>query len=315
MSFASIRLLSESCPRAELSHEKSSALTYLRFFFSVSQVRVLIRPSRLREFGLIVSSGRGSTLSNVLRILTMPSVAMSMAAQQPAPRGSALAGTVRDSVGATVPAATIEVDGSGRTTVSDDSGRFHLAGLKPGRSGFVVRRVGFESVSFETTLAPDSTLVVDIRLRRIQQLGGVTVTAERSERLARFGYFDRKRTGLGSFVTPERIDSMPGLMYASQFLRGLRGLDLVCGVRGCVVHTRRPPDCLNLFVNGVPVMGQLDETVSVGEVYAMEVYERPVLVPSEFQGRLPPKTIVGVTSKAGCGAIVVWTATHMGKGR
>jgi len=39
-------------------------------------------------------------------------------------------------------------------------------------------RIGYKSVSFTTTLAADSTLVIAIHLRRIQTLEQVKVTAE-----------------------------------------------------------------------------------------------------------------------------------------
>jgi hypothetical protein len=178
-------------------------------------------------------------------------------------------------------------------------------------------RMGYKSVSFEVTLTPESTLVLGIRLRSIQTLGPVLVTgAAEIARLARTGFYERQRTGLGSFLTPQRVDSLNFVSTPAQLLRGVRGIEVTCLHETCTVHTRNPPDCLWLFVNGafVPPNGsyqsQLDDVVATGEVSAVEVYERPMIVPSEFQGTLPRKRSLGFTQKAGCGALVVWTRPH-----
>jgi hypothetical protein len=117
---------------------------------------------------------------------------------------------------------------------------------------------------------------------------------------------------IGSFVTPERIDSLVNLVSSpAQLLRDTRGVEVQCRAAGkCQVVTRRKPSiCLNLFVNGARIEGELDDNVDLSEIYAMEVYERPVIVPSEFQGKLPTKTGNGrnLSPRSGCGAIAVWT--------
>ena len=223
---------------------------------------------------------------------------------------SALAGVVRDSLGNPIKFAAVVVEGTELSAVSDDSGRFHIRGIVPGTVDVAVRRLGFAQVQFTTTLAPDSTLVVAVRLRSVQALGAVTVKAAfEAPLLARSGYCERERAGLGSFVPPAKVDSMAGrVITASQLLRDVRGIELSCGAGSrCSVHTRRLPDCLNLFVNGVHVEGELDDNVGLSEVYAIEVYERPVIVPTEFQTKLPMKQGRGFTPKAGCGALAVWT--------
>lgn len=74
--------------------------------------------------------------------------------------------------------------------------------------------------------------------------------------------------------------------------------------------------CLTLFVNGVYMRDndELDPLVSAGSIVAIEVYERPNLVPIEFQAPLPPKRAgPGLMSMAGgCGALAVWTRGRVG---
>jgi hypothetical protein len=231
-----------------------------------------------------------------------------LVAQQPA-RTSAVAGTVRDSIGHALRLVEVVVENTTLTTTTDDSGRFHIRGIPAGRTDFTVRRVGWEAVAFGTTLAPDSTLVLDIRMRPLTNLEPVMVTAERLKRFESTGFGERRKAGIGSFIGPERIDSMQHLPAAGFLLRGVRGLDVGCStVQGCKIIPRTGPPCLKIFVNGGERPGDLDENVSMSEVYAIEVYERPVLVPAEFQGKLEQKRSNHVlTPKAGCGAIAVWT--------
>ena len=72
------------------------------------------------------------------------------------------------------------------------------------------------------------------------------------------------------------------------------------------------PDCLALFIDGVyrgltqSGQAQMDELLSVDQVGAIEVFERGSIVPVEFQAPLTAKHGV-LTTKAGCGAIAVWT--------
>jgi hypothetical protein len=252
-------------------------------------------------------------IGRVLSLAVLTAVG-ALPAQDPAPRRAALAGVIRDSLERPIPLAMVAVDGKDLSTVSDDSGRFHLAGIPAGTNDFTVMRIGFKALSFTTTLTPDTTLVIAIRMRRIQTLEDVNVRAPSvSPRLARTGYYDRKKLGLGSFVTPERVDSLSHLSTPAKLLRDVRGLEVRCGAGGCTVVPTRGHECLQLIVDGAIIgdmnsdnSNQIDNVLTTGAVYAIEVYERPSIVPTEFQGMLPRKRSV-LTRKAGCGVVVVWT--------
>jgi hypothetical protein len=236
-------------------------------------------------------------------------------------RHSAVAGVVRDTLERPLAFATILVDGRELSVVSDDSGRFHLAGIPSGVNSFTVMRIGYKAVSFEVTLAPESTLVLVIHLKSVQTLGPVTVTgAAEIPRLARTGFYERQRLAFGSFLTPQHIDSLNFVDSPAQLLRGVRGIDVRCiSAKRCSVHTLGAEDCLWLFIDGAYMpptsptgsgQSEIDDILGTGEVAAIEVYERPMFVPSEFQARLPVKGYRGFTMKAGCGALVIWTRAH-----
>ena len=223
----------------------------------------------------------------------------------------AIAGVITDSARTPLTGVVVAAAGARTPAFSDSSGRFHLERIPSGNASVTVRRLGYRPVSFEIDLLPESTVVVQIRLRRVQVLEPVDVTAEPfSRRFIATGFEHRQRLGIGSFISPARIDSQrPHLLRTTDLLRNVRGIELRCGAASCRVMARREPKCLQLFVDGAHIDDSLDMFVPPSRVYAIEIYERPGLVPTEFQGKLPRKTSA-LTIAAGCGAIAVWTLSR-----
>lgn len=220
----------------------------------------------------------------------------------PMARRAALAGTVRDTVGRPLPFVTISADGKDLSTVTDSSGRFHLRGVPAGPNTFSVMRLGYKALNFEVRLPPDSTIVIDIRMRHTQTLPDVNVTSQRqSPRLARDGFYERQRGGWGKYLSPEQVDSMSHIAATpAQLLRNLNGFRVTCGVGSCTVRGAPPNECLAVFINGVYTRGELDNLLQVGAVYALEAYNRSSAVPLEFKHPATER----------CGAIIVWTQSR-----
>src|SRR4051812_44199906 len=123
-------------------------------------------------------------------------LAAPLAAQTTAPRVAAIAGVVRDNLGHPLRMATVFVEGKDLSSVTDDSGRFHIPRIPAGKNLVTALRIGYKAVSFEIELPPDSTIVTEIRLRNVTTLGAVNVTGERvSPRLAREGFYARLKSG------------------------------------------------------------------------------------------------------------------------
>jgi hypothetical protein len=100
----------------------------------------------------------------------------------------------------------------------------------------------------------------------------------------------------------------------SQFLRGVRGIDLQCRNLGCVPVPRNHTSCLWLFIDGVPNgPARLIDSLGLNPnaISAIEVYDRPGVVPMEFQGALPEKQGRGFSMTGGCGAIAFWTKARV----
>ena len=224
---------------------------------------------------------------------------------------AALAGVVRDTLGRPLHLATILVVGKDLSAISDDSGRFHIAGIPAGESEFMVMRIGHRSVSFAATLLPDTTVIVGIRLTPVQVLEELEVTARRRTDWTRTGFEERQRIGLGKFVTPDRIERLSPVGAPSTYLRDISGIDVRCISAGRCSVVPRYARCLWLWVDGVLYRdAQLDDILSATQVYAIEVYSRESSVPMEFQGMLPRKSGREMTQFAGCGALVVWTKAN-----
>ena len=228
---------------------------------------------------------------------------------------SGLAGVVRDSLGRPIAAASVLVDGVAGATATDDSGRFDVRRLPAGPNGFTITKIGYAPLSFEVSLPMDSLVVLSVTLRSVQVLNTVNVNAERTNAyLTRTGFTERQRLGLGSFLTPQHIDSIAmTVVTPAQLLRGVRGLDVVCPRDICRVFAHSQPGCLWLFIDGAPHgTEQIDNLgLSPRGIAAIEVYERPQLVPMQFQGALPIKEGRNMSNGAGCGALAIWTKSHI----
>ena len=253
---------------------------------------------------------------SLLVLAAASSIGVAQVSQSDTLPRAALAGVVRDAQQRPLPSTRIIATTADHFAVSDDSGRFHLAGLAPGTHDFSVIRLGYAPVSFQASLAANKTLVIAIHLRSVQKLDNVEITANADVRLERTGFFARQRLGIGTFISPQRVDSLSHLPTAGWLLRDVRGLRVDCRAGSCSVRPSRPPYCMYVFVDGVYGRGlgpnALDDAVSINQVHAIEVYERPNMVPTEFQAPLPPK-VGTLTTNAGCSAIAVWTKGRAGR--
>jgi hypothetical protein len=242
---------------------------------------------------------------------------------------SGLAGVVRDSLRRPITAASVLVDGSSVFTATDDSGRFDVRHLPAGHNGFTITKIGFAPLSFEVTLPADSVVLLAVTMHPVQLLNTVNVRAERTNTyLARIGFIERQRLGIGSFLSPQHLDSIAmSVTRPSELLRGVRGIDMRCGTgptpagqrpsflvgADCNLTSHSPPGCLWLFIDGVPHgEQQIDQLgLSPSGIAAIEVYERPSMVPLEFQGQLPIKKGQNMSMSGGCGALAIWTKSRI----
>jgi hypothetical protein len=223
-----------------------------------------------------------------------------------------LSGFVVDSGGRPLRGAQILIADGSQRAVSGDSGQFVLKGLKPGKTDVLVRVLGYGPATFSTVLRGARTRRIRVILTPVSvQLSAIVVRDSISDPLlARTGFYDRKKTGAGTFLTPADIERRSA-STVSDLLRMVPGLSVQPApgsATGSLPWSRRgagmKPCLMELFIDGVKaeiggsggMVTTLEDAISETEVGAIEVYPGPADTPPQFTG-----------IANACGSIVIWT--------
>lgn len=218
-------------------------------------------------------------------------------------QGVVLAGTVVDTAGHPLPAVEFTLPGSAARAVSDDAGRFRMAGLPEGSIVLRARRIGYRltSIPLETAKLPGD---VRITLRAIPiELAPVIVQASTGG-FARdlYGFYERKLRGTGGrYITRADLRRVQSLRLTDALRALVPGVQV--GRRGSFTSTLRfrgsrcPP---LVWLDGTPALsGEFDiDVVDPETISGMEVYSGVATVPAEF------RTGRGVEA---CGVIAIWS--------
>jgi len=118
-------------------------------------------------------------------------------------RGTAvLTGTVTEDQGLPRAGAYVSVEGAGTESVTDERGRFVLAGLPAGTQMVTARMVGYVAARVPVDLRGRDTTRLPLRLRAITLLDTVTVVA-RGPRERLLAEIEERRAATGGFVLRE----------------------------------------------------------------------------------------------------------------
>jgi hypothetical protein len=189
-------------------------------------------------------------------------------------QSSALAGAVRDAAGRPVALVAVVADSGRQSVVTDDSGRFHIAGLRPGRNDVSITRAGFRALEFVAELPRDSTVVVAIRLQAeatpLVSLTGVVVdSAGRPIPDVEVALKDVGRT---VFTDPSGLFQITGVTSGSHVLSARRigwaPLDTIVGLEADVelqrVVLRRVPTLETVESRATANLADFDDNRRVG---------------------------------------------------
>jgi hypothetical protein len=219
-------------------------------------------------------------------------------ATAPAPTAK-LIGMVTDTSGVRLSRAEVWlVAVSTLRTVTNDSGEFELPGLPAGAVTLGVRRLGYESATFSTTLHAGKTHRASFPLTpSAQTLAEVKVQDTISSWLSLFQ--QRRSMHRGSFITRRDFEK-ENLRIASDILRRVPGVQIVPTRSGTAVMMSRGAGARRcypqLYVHQTPYSGNFDD-FTPDDIEAIEVYSGI--------SEIPPDLIT--TGRPICAAIVIWT--------
>lgn len=212
-----------------------------------------------------------------------------------------LTGIITDANGNPVKGARVAVDNDAAVAVSRDDGRYSLVGLRSGTRSLNVRRLGFEPVDIPVELSSVQPRQLNVKLSKfVPVLETVRISALRTLGLDRVGFSERKKAGMGRYLTPEQLDrwNSPRINDALRMVPSLRTGRTA---DGRTTISGRFGDCVRYFIDGhlwSDMSEGPDMFIAGPEIGAIEVYS-PQSAPGEFMSH----DRLGRT----CNSVVVWT--------
>ena len=230
-----------------------------------------------------------------------------------APRASAqvrtasLVGVVRDTIGAPVSGVEVWLRGTDLYTHTADNGGFRLLDITPGDAKLTLRRLGFEPLTVDIKLSPGvrDTVVISLSILAAS-IAGMSVEEERMTRSTRLlkGFWDRRASGFGHFVTRAEIEAKDAHNFAD-LVRMTPGLSVVTVGGRQSIRLRNnggrgdcPPQ---YWLDGSRIDNAGPDEFEPSTLEAVEIYNGVATIPPQFSPRMVsfgPRT---------CGAIVVWS--------
>jgi hypothetical protein len=216
-----------------------------------------------------------------------------------------ISGRVWEDSALVVSAASIEF-AYGRT-VSDSAGRFRLSGVPSGRHVLIVRKPGFVPESVVVDAAGPDSVVVVVRLMPVAAVLPSVEVEGRRVSAKMVGFEERKRLGVGRFLTEDEIARGPGTRLSDK-LRVLPGVRVLYSRGGSMnqvrIATTRGPDgfrnipCyVRVIVDGAHVPPDFSiNHIDPNEVAALEWYAGPSQIPAQYN-----------ISGNSCGLLIIWT--------
>ena len=245
-----------------------------------------------------------SRCGHITMACCLTAVAMPASAQV---RFASLVGVVRDTAGTPVPGVEVWLRGSDLYTHTADNGGFRLVDITPGNSRLTVRRMGYEPITVDITLSPGvrDTVVISMSMLAAS-ITGMSIEEERMTRSTRLlkGFWDRRASGFGHFVTREEIDAKDAHNF-TDLVRMTPGLNVITvGGRQTIRlrNTGGRGDCPpQYWIDGIRMDNAGPDEFVPGSIEAIEIYNGISTTPPQFAPRVVsfgPRT---------CGTIVVWS--------
>ncbi len=262
------------------------------------------------------------TAEGPLEVFSQGSVVIRLAPTAAANRESSrIVGTVTDLDSRDpLEGALVSIEGVQLNRITDSDGRFELTDIPPGNRQLSVELIGYSTRTESITVPAASILTLDVGLTvEPIELDPVFVSVERrSFELELAGFYERRESTSGLFVTRERIEERAPLNTTDLF-RGLAGIRVVGGLgmgtqQAVVLAGSRALSfsggggaCYpTVWIDGQMVhegtagpMGGgpafLDNLIQPDQIAGLEIYNSSASMPVQYN-------LYG-----GCGVIVIWT--------
>ena len=218
-----------------------------------------------------------------------------------------VSGTVLNTAGRAVVGADVTVMGAESKTVTDTSGKFTLRQLPAGTQTLVVRRLSYAPKGVPVDLSSRTPATVTVKLDVAPpSLPTVVVQEKYVQELAKVGFTDRKKSGLGRYLDRAQIEEhLPQVM--TDVFETMPGIQVDYSSGQPVLKGSRTAGggCVNYYVDGIQYKeqspGDINDYMRPNELEAVEVYQS-----SETPGQF---TTPGSSS---CTTVVMWTKTRVG---
>ncbi|HEX2693789.1 MAG TPA: carboxypeptidase regulatory-like domain-containing protein [Gemmatimonadaceae bacterium] len=173
----------------------------------------------------------------------------------------------------------VELAGSGHVVLTNEKGEFAMRNLPSGTRDLVVRHVGFEPEVVPVDLSSRQDIRITLKLRKsIPALEAVRVLANKRAALDEVGFTERRKTGFGYFIGPEKLQLMHA-RWLTDILQQVPGLQVVRRANGDGIVSARTPTsrCVEYYVDGAAYLevtpGDINKFVGGHDFAAIEVYE------------------------------------------
>ena len=213
---------------------------------------------------------------------------------------AALSGTVLLESSRTNGGTRVELVGTGVVVETNERGEFTMRNLPSGSKVLQVRHVGFVAAVVPVDLSSREEKRVAITLPKfVPMMDPVLVTARRTVALDKVGFNQRRKSGFGYYMGPERLEKMQP-MFVTDLLRVVPGLRVRHTYNGDVIMSDRTMGngCVQYYLDDTPyaemIPGDINNFVTAHEVVAIEVYQG--IPPAEY-----------TRSGTSCVTIILWT--------
>jgi hypothetical protein len=195
----------------------------------------------------------------------------------------------------------VELVGTDIVVITNEKGEFTMHDLPSGSKVLLARHLGFGAETVPVDLSSHGEKHVTMKLAKfVAVMDPILVTARRTAALDKIGFSQRRKSGAGYFIGPDRLMNMhPNAV--TDILRMVPGLRVSYGPYGDVVSSSRGTGsgCVQYYLDDMPYTeatpGDITSFVTGGEVVAVEVYQ---------DTNAPPQYTRAGTS---CTTIVLWT--------